>query len=248
MASNTFPTNKRPVPPDQTVLLQQISYQLKLELNCAKVGIISSYNATTNTATIQLLQNQISSTTPLDVDTIAPYPILKNVPIYFPGGGGYTLTFPIAAGDECVVLFNDIELDNWQVNGGTTTPQSGRVHDLSDGIAFVGIRNQTRNLTDISTTTTQLRSDDGETFIEVNGSGEIITIAAPTQINLNSPIVTVQGIINVVNENSLPDPCIINGTIIATGDIQANNGAISLIGHVHTEVQTGSDNTGPATG
>jgi hypothetical protein len=43
-----------------------------------------------------------------------------------------------------------------------------RMHDLSDGFAFVGPRSTPRVLSGVSTTATQLRSDDGATMVEVS--------------------------------------------------------------------------------
>ncbi|WP_457849452.1 hypothetical protein, partial [Staphylococcus aureus] len=53
-----------------------------------------------------------------------------------------------------------------------------RMHDLSDGFAILGFRSQPRALSNISTTSAQLRSDDGATFIDLNpGTGEIKVVA-----------------------------------------------------------------------
>lgn len=72
------------------------------------------------------------------------YPALLNVPVVVAGGGGggsvggASLTFPIAIGDQCLILFNDRSLDNW-VNGATSGPiASPRLHHLTDGLALVG--------------------------------------------------------------------------------------------------------------
>jgi hypothetical protein len=49
---------------------------------------------------------------------------------------------PIQSGDTCLVLFCDRDLDNWFESGQITTLNSNRVHDLSDGVALVGIRHK----------------------------------------------------------------------------------------------------------
>ena len=169
------------------------------------------------------------------------------MPVYYPSGGGFTLTFPIAAGDECIVLFNDRQIDNWLATGAGKPPIVGRAHDLSDGLALVGIRNNTRALTAVSTTTTQLRSDAGTTYVEIAGGG-IVNVVAPTGMTITSPTVTITGIIAVQNVNSLSNPCSINGTINATGDVVAQTGGtnISLTNHKHHGVTTGLGDTGAA--
>ncbi|MGI8770932.1 MAG: Gp138 family membrane-puncturing spike protein [Acidobacteriaceae bacterium] len=36
-------------------------------------------------------------------------PILADVPIFLPSAGGFTLTMPIMPGDECEVVFSDMD-------------------------------------------------------------------------------------------------------------------------------------------
>lgn len=169
--ANVFATNKSSTAPDLTQVLLALKRQVVKEVNCARVGVIQAWDAASNTVTVLIAQKQVTSTKPDGSTTIADYPTLLHVPVAFQGGGGFTATFPIRPGDECVVVFNDRELDNWQANGPGIVPTSQRIHDLSDGMAFVGIRNSTRALENISTTAAQLRSDDGESFVELNSQG-----------------------------------------------------------------------------
>lgn len=63
-------------------------------------------------------------------------PLLLDVPVFFPGG----ILFDVSPGDGCLVVFADHCIDAWFQNGGVSTPVSARMHDLSDGFAFVGFR------------------------------------------------------------------------------------------------------------
>lgn len=63
-------------------------------------------------------------------------PVVTNVPVVFPGGGGFMLTFPIAAGDVVTLVFSDRSLDEWLSKGGDVTPADPRQHHLSDAVAF----------------------------------------------------------------------------------------------------------------
>ena len=178
--------------------------------------------------------------------TIKP---LLDCPVMFPTGGGFTLTFPINAGDEGLIIFASRCIDNWYQNGGVQPPYELHMHDLSDGFYLPGCRSNPRALSSPSTLTCQLRSDDGETFVEI-AAGGIVNISAPTEINLNTPIVNVQGVINVLNENSQTEPFIVQGNIQVVGDVVAGAGTsnISLLNHHHTGVQTGGGNTGGPAG
>lgn len=240
------PTLQSPNPPSLEMLLDAVKLELAKTINCAKVGIIQSFNAANQTATVLIAFTQVTSTSPSGVRTLAQYPLLLNVPVIFPAGGGFTLTFPISEGDECLVIFNDRQIDNWLAQGAGQPPSIGRVHDLSDGIAIVGVRSNPRALSGVSTNSAQLRSDDGTTFVEVKNGG-LVNVTAPGGMTFTTPELTITGVINVENVNSETQPCIITGNIHATGDIVAGYGAsnIRLESHVHSGVQTGSGDSGP---
>ena len=53
---------------------------------------------------------------------------------------------PIKAGDQCIVLFSDRNINNWLRNGNEAAPADGRCHDMSDGIALVGINSMASTL------------------------------------------------------------------------------------------------------
>lgn len=166
-------------------------------------------------------------------------PMLVDCPVVFPGGGGFTLTFPIQRGDEILVVFSSRCIDAWYQLGSPakesgdgiqTQPQLDlRLHDLSDGFAIAGVKSCPRSIPDISTTTTQLRSDDGATFVEV-GEAEI-TLKAAT-INMNYTTLNQTG----TNTN-------IHSTVTQDGGQMSSLGTV-VHTHVHTGVQSGSNNTG----
>ncbi len=165
------PTLQTVTPPSLTMLLDAHRRDITKNLNAVKVGVVEFFDAEKQEATIKIAQQQVTSIAPDGTKTLADYPLLLNVPVAFQGGGGFTATFPISAGDECLLLFNDRELDNWLTNGPGLAPTTGRVHDLSDAIAIVGIRSNPRALGSVSTGAAQLRTDDGSTFVEVNPTG-----------------------------------------------------------------------------
>lgn len=109
-------------------------------------------------------------------------PMLLDVPVVFPSGGGYTLTFPITAGDEALVVFASRCIDAWWQLGGIRNQVEFRMHDLSDGFAIVGPRSQPRVLSSVSTTATELRSDDGQTKVQVT-NGKIRLQAVNVEVH-----------------------------------------------------------------
>jgi hypothetical protein len=94
-------------------------------------------------------------------------PECLDCPVQFPSGGGFSLTFPVEAGDECLLVFSSRCIDSWWQNGGVQPPAEFRRHNLSDGFALLGFRSVPRVIADISQNAAQLRSDGGDVFVEV---------------------------------------------------------------------------------
>lgn len=170
-----------------------------------------------------------------------PLPLLLDCPVFFPSGGGYTLTFPIVAGDECLVVFASRCIDAWWYSGGIQDPAMVRMHDLSDGFVFVGISSVPKVPANISITSVQLRSDDGATKVDlINGT---ITVAA-TNVTVNSTNANV----NATGVATITSPSIILKNTGAALKKLVNDTFFTLFNnHVHSGVSAGTVNTGTPT-
>ena len=143
-------SNPNPIAnPDLRALLNAHADEIFASLNCHQIGTIIDYTEATGTATVQINAKRIVYNTPQTGDsvlqqtpTLVDYPPLKDVPVMFPSGGGAFLYFPVKKGDQCLLLFNDRDIDSWFEAGGTNPPPSARMHSLSDAIAIVGISNK----------------------------------------------------------------------------------------------------------
>lgn len=129
-------------PPDLRALLDAFRQEIFSSLNCHQWGIIQGFSQAKQTATVQLA---IQRLVPQDVGGQASYvaktyPLLVDVPVMIPSGGVGYVSFPIAAGDTCLVLFNDRDYDQFFATSNIGPPNSLRLHDLSDGLAIVGFR------------------------------------------------------------------------------------------------------------
>ncbi|AYZ20372.1 Gp138 family membrane-puncturing spike protein [Klebsiella sp. FDAARGOS_511] len=193
---------------------------LSEQMRVAMPGIIQSFDPDAVTALVQPAIRYIERDNDGNTST-QDYPLLVDVPVVFPRGGGCTLTFPVKEGDECLVIFADRCIDFWWQSGGIQEPVDGRMHDLSDAFCIVGPQSQAKKISGISTTAAQLRTDDGAAFIEL-AAGGAVTITSP-QITINGPLQ-------------------VNGEITSTGDQVA--GGISQIGHTHGGVEPGGGSTG----
>ncbi|MGU3521591.1 Gp138 family membrane-puncturing spike protein [Enterobacteriaceae bacterium C23F] len=194
----------------------------KNQIRVAMPGIVQSFNPDAITAVVQPAIRSVE--TDNDGNRITKnYPLLVDVPVVFPRGGGCTLTFPVKAGDECLVIFADRCIDFWWQSGGVQEPVDDRVHDLSDAFCIVGPQSQAQKIGGISTSAVELRSDDGETKLSLNPSSGAITGTAPGGFDLNGLKI-------------LPD-----------GRLQLVDGSI-VDKHKHGGVQSGGSNTDPLGG
>jgi hypothetical protein len=115
-------------------------------------------------------------------------PILPDVLVQFPGGGGFVLTFPLAPGDEGIVVFSARCLDAWWERGEVQVQAEQRMHDLSDGFFIPTVRSVPNVEAAISPTDVQLRSvDPAGPSVTMTPEG-VATIAATT-INLNGVLI-----------------------------------------------------------
>ena len=186
-------------------------------------GIIQSYDATRLTCSVQPAIAGISQSKDGTI-TSPQLPLLVDCPVQFPGGGGVTLTLPLKAGDECLVIFASRCIDSWWQLGGVRGRADVRMHSLSDGFVIPGVRSLPRALTNVTTATAQLRSDDGLTFIDLDPVGQIVKIKALGGIILDTPVVS----------------C--TGAVVAIGNVTGQG--TSLHTHVHSGVQSGGSSTG----
>lgn len=238
---------------DQAETLKSEGKVLAQNLRVAMPGIIQSFDVKSVTAVVQPAIRCVETDNNGN-RTTRDYPLLTDVPVVFPRGGGCTLTFPVQAGDECLVIFADRCIDFWWQSGGVQEPVDDRMHDLSDAFAIVGPQSQVKKISGISASGAQLRTDDGNAFIEVAAGGNItaqtsgtLTAKADGGTTITSPNITLNG--NVTINGNLSQgmgegggTATMLGPITVTNDVTA--GGKSLTTHTHGGVQTGSGNTG----
>jgi len=165
------------------------AFDFNLRVACP--GIVVSFDAAKQTVVVQvaikekiLIEGESRS---------VKIPRLFDVPICTPEAGGYALTFPIQAGDECLVVFSDTCFDSWYQSGGEENePISIRRHDLSDAMAIMGIKSQPRVLSGYSTNSVQLRNDAGNHYAEISASALNLVFGA-TKVVVDDAGITCTG-------------------------------------------------------
>lgn len=117
-------------------------------------------------------------------------PLLYDVPVQFPSGGGATLTFPLQVGDDVLVVFSMRSLDEWFVSPeGTVSPQDKRWHNLSDGIAIPCIYREENSLTP-SSEHVELKWDDTVIRITDDKNVQIVTDSSISITNSTDELIT----------------------------------------------------------
>lgn len=210
-------------------------------------GIIQSFDPDTVTCTVMI---GVKAATPAPFESpesaqSVDYPLLMDVPVVFPRGGGVTLTFPVKEGDECLVVFSSRCIDFWWQSGGIQERADKRVHDLSDAFVIAGPQSQVKKISGISTSAAQLRTDDGAAFVEVATGGDI-TATTTGNVTINAPTITLNGDVTI-NGNLSQGMGASGGSAKMLGPVNVTNdvkaGGKSLTTHTHGGVQTGSGNT-----
>ena len=169
-------------------------------------GIVQSFDPVAMTCEVQpAIQGKVRREDG-GVDVVN-LPLLLDCPVVFPRGGGCSLTFPIKAGDECLVVFSARAIDIWWQQGGVQPPAETRMHDLSDGFVIPGPYSQPLVLPDVSIEAVELRTDDrgarlsifpNDHLVEVETVGNMVgtvggtvTVTAGGDVTLTCPKLTV---------------------------------------------------------
>lgn len=208
-----------------------LKWQMLCEMRVSVPGIIQTFDPDKQTATVKvairenLLDPKTLKIKPTEI------PVLSDVPVVMPRAGGFALTFPVAEGDECLLVFGDNDYGAWWQSSGVQNQVDRRRHDLSDSFAIIGLWSQPNKLVNYEPDAVQLRSDDGSKVVEIrSGSINVITVD-DSDITLNA-----QGegkiILEAVNEIDITAPIVkINGK--------------DFLPHTHDGVTTGGGVSGP---
>lgn len=76
------------------------------------------------------------------------HPVIMDLPIAYPRGGGFSIFMPPQIGDHVLVIFTHESIAQWRETGAKSVPGDLRRHYLSHAVAYLGIGPQTDLLTD----------------------------------------------------------------------------------------------------
>lgn len=249
MSARSSGTNRFQQTDDIGILVRGAFKGFQATMWTAIPGIVESVNLAENTVEVQptiqgWFQDQNQK---YDWHTM---PLLLDVPIMWQKAGGFSITMPVQKGDECLVIFASRCIDSWWNSGGINVQAELRMHDLSDGFAFIGPSSLPNVIPNVSATDVEIRNADGTQKIALQASGNIsivstatvsvtcvdATVTATDQITLTAPIVGVHGTLEVLGN------ILATGTINSVGEIEGMG--IKLAEHQHGGVTNGDHLTG----
>lgn len=103
------------------------------DLHVSLPGRIVSYEQQTQKAKVQPeIKREYADGRALEL------PVLTDVPVVWPRAGKAYLHFPLKAGDQVTILFNERSLDEWKEKGGSIQVKERRKHSLSDAVCMPG--------------------------------------------------------------------------------------------------------------
>jgi hypothetical protein len=169
----------------RTALLAALQGWQTTNIWTALPAYVVSYDATKQTISAQVtitfpVTNAQNVTVPVKMT------VIPDIPVVFPSGGGFTLTFPIKANDECLLVFSARCIDGWFALGGVQNQVEPRMHDLSDGFALVGPKSLPHALSGVSTNAVELRSNDGSAKIQIDAIKNV-NVITPGVMNITAP-------------------------------------------------------------
>lgn len=180
------PQNLTPTDPTLKDLLDALKKDILLTLCSHHIAVVNTFDPVLQRATASVVykktfynKNAANAYVPVQV----PYSQLLDCPVVFLGGGDGALTFNLAPGDECLAIFNDRDIDNWQTGDKSGVLNSNRLHAFSDAILIAGIRSSPNVLPNFDVLRACLRGNKAGTTMV--GVGEVLIKIANSTATLN---------------------------------------------------------------
>lgn len=202
MAQSNVSQNLQPNEFELKDLLDLYKKDILLNFNCHHVGTVEKFDSLR-----QVVQVTINYTkTFFEVDPISgiyspkqvAYPVIVDAPIVTLGGANGMITFPIAKGDECIVFFNDRDIDNWFMGSSNSAVSTGRLHSFSDAIVLVGPRSLPNVVLNYATDAIEVRNNLGTSKLSIKddevkitlGLNNIVIDSSKMKVSLNGDSVS----------------------------------------------------------
>lgn len=152
----------------ESVLSEVLSQTLD-QVHTALPGRVEKYDPSTQTADVKPMVRVGGQT----------LPVLPNVPIGFPRGGGGFLSFPVEKGDFVFLLFAESSIDRWRATAADSLPGDLARHSLTAAVALPCVYPTARRLADAHANNVVLGMDGGAQ-IHVSPTGLALGAESPS--------------------------------------------------------------------
>lgn len=141
---------------------------------------VIAYDRTTGLATLQPMIKILTTNNTL----VSRAPIAK-VPVFSYGGGGFTVNFPLVAGDTGWIKANDRDISLYlQSAYEESPPNTDRIHSFSDGVFYPDVMAK-YTIAAEDAANMVIQTLDGTVKISIGT--DIITVVAPTGVMIETP-------------------------------------------------------------
>ena len=169
--------------------LDGLKRQTGYELNCMRIGIVQAFNSDELTVDVLIANKKTLNLNADGTQNVKDFPLIRAKVVYC----NPFETFPINAGDECILLFSDREIESWFINGEANAEGYPRMHALTDAVAIFGIRSLPKMIS--------ILTDAVHLFY---GASSLIMKEAQTDINattlnLNATNININGTLTINN-------------------------------------------------
>ena len=163
--------------------LEFVLAQWRKDLHTAVPGLIETYDPETRRARVKIaLRMVMTDGTAVEITPLA------DVPVVFPAGGGFALTFPMAAGDPVLVVFSERGIDSFKETFELSDPEPGVFHATSDAVALPGFG--PLRVTPADTESANWQTEDGDKSIRLR-AGRVEIHSGDTSVRVEDNAVTV---------------------------------------------------------
>lgn len=175
-----------------------------IDVHVSMPAVVKSYDEATCTITAQPV---VRRALPASDGGIAheDIPPIQNVPVVYPQGGTFSITWPLEPGDHVQLLFNSWANQAWRENGTLSDPKDLRLHSLSNPVALAGV-NPDSSPPATATGKMLVRVESGkEMVVGGDGAEEQVVLAGKMLAELGNVAAAITGVGGTYNPPVNPD-------------------------------------------
>lgn len=192
--------------PDLAEVLRLVLEHRVSRVWTALPGVVEAYDPSTQRADVR--PAVVAFLELADGEEREELPVIPNVPVVMPSGGGFFASFPMRQGDPVLLVFACRDVSSWKAgSGAVTNADDVRKHDLTDAFAFPGGRARGAVIAEADATRLVVGQDNGHQIrigqgvIDIGtsaGAKEAAALATKTRTEIASLASSFNAFINAV--------------------------------------------------